>query len=80
MDYTLNRTYCCLAKPSVSFMQNGAFLQNAISFALLYIAIYIYKNSAVYLSDARVTFFCIVHELRNPFIMVKKGNNWRSNI
>ena len=44
-----------------------AFLQNAISFALLYSGcvnqyliskLYIYKNSTVYLSDYRVKFFC----------------------
>ena len=31
--------------------------------------LYIYKNSAVYLSDARVTLFCKMQELRNPTIM-----------
>ena len=30
--------------------------------------LYIYKNSAVYLSHVRVTFFCKVQELRNPNI------------
>ena len=50
-----------------------AFLQSAISFtfytAVLYEPIsklYIYKNSAIYLYDARVMFFCKVQEFRNP--------------
>ena len=56
-----------------------ALLQNAIGFELLYSGLYepisklcIYKNSAVHLSDARVTFFFgKVKVLRNPTIMKK---------
>ena len=49
-----------------------AFLQNAVSHChteILYESISkLYIYSAVYLSDARVTFFCKVQELRNPTI------------
>ena len=68
LDYTIRLiriTYSCLANIElVKHMHFTKFCQTANSFELLYRVLYepisklyIYKNSAVYLSDCRITFF-----------------------
>ena len=64
----LNRTYSLNQYHAKGMRSSKMQLVSACYTAVLHLRIsklYIFKNLAVYLSDARVTFFCKLHELRN---------------